>query len=148
MNSAIKSLYYDLKSKQELEQYLSDCISDFLDRAKTIERPRINVMECTGCWHFIGGFLRGNYPYFNFDIPGYEALAVAKVLKVLYSKDLNFDADEEFSHRCGRKECVKPGHIILESRSDNMKRKKCHKRKVCECGLDHPCIFGTRNSRN
>ena len=53
------------------------------------------------------------------------------------------DAASEVSHLCEHPWCVRPEHIIWESRKDNGKRKNCNTRTKCpscDCGASfNPC---------
>jgi hypothetical protein len=53
------------------------------------------------------------------------------------------------SHLCSHKHCIEPGHVFLESASDNNKRSKCQNAcdnskcdagQVPHCGVQPPCV--------
>ena len=148
-NEDIDKLYISIQNNAKLREALDDKVSKILNKEKSVQRPRIEVNKYTGCWDFIGGHTKKGYSYYNFQIEGFKtSLEVYKVFKIFYATEPLDISDFDFSHKCGRSSCVKPGHIFLETRSSNLKRKRCHKIKRCQCGKGgnpretHPCLFG------
>ena len=141
-NTTYSSLLYYFKileSNPVLKEDVTDEISELL---ASDTAPKIRIDSRSGCWFFIGGTVRrGGYTYFKF-MGSNCLLRVAPVLMYVFNNIQPPDSDKEYSHLCGRSACVKPGHICLESHSQNERRKRCHRRRKCLCDNPVQCVFG------
>lgn len=51
----------------------------------------------------------------------------------------------QVSHRCHRKDCVSPLHVIWEPQWKNLKRNYCGADGSCDCGMTPPCVATYHN---
>jgi len=53
----------------------------------------------------------------------------------------------QVSHRCHRKECVNPHHLVYEPQWKNLKRNYCGESGSCDCGVEPRCLATYHNER-
>lgn len=51
----------------------------------------------------------------------------------------------QVSHRCHRKDCVNPVHLVYEPQWKNLKRNYCGEQGSCDCGVRPPCLATYHN---
>ena len=98
------------------------------------------------CWTFTGRTKHG-YGLVDVVIPGrsksrttIHAHRLALMIWITGSWDIPSELDA--SHLCGTRNCVRPDHLVLESREDNKSRQICHTSNVCIGHDPRPsCIF-------
>ena len=113
-------------------------------------RPCISNHASTECQFFHGGYRKKNNGpvFYKFDCDlDRKNLKVAPVLHFAYYKTFHMPYPSmngvEYSHLCGRHNCVNPQHVRLEPHNINMDRKRCHRTRVCEDqhGQFDRCVF-------
>ena len=116
------------------------------DYQQKLERRTLKLGEDPGhCWVFTGRQKNG---YGLVDVVISErsksrttihAHRLALMIWITGSWDIPSELDA--SHLCGTRLCVRPSHLVLESREDNKSRQICHSYNVCNIGHDPKCIF-------
>lgn len=53
----------------------------------------------------------------------------------------------QVSHRCHRKECINPHHLVYEPQWKNLKRNYCGESGSCDCGVTPRCLATYHNER-
>lgn len=53
----------------------------------------------------------------------------------------------QVSHRCHRKDCINPAHLVYEPQWKNLKRNYCGERGSCDCGVQPPCLATYHNDK-
>ena len=94
------------------------------------------------CWPFQGR-LKGGYGLVDVDIPGKGKTtrhAHRLVLMTRVARTWDVSSELHASHLCGNRICVRPSHLVLESREENKQRQICQNSKVCQAH-DPPCII-------
>lgn len=100
--------------------------------------------QLDSCWLFTGRLKKG-YGLVDIVTPGkskttIHAHRLALMIWVTGSWDIPSELDA--SHLCGTRNCVRPTHLVLESREENKSRQICHTFKVCTGHDPRPhCIF-------
>lgn len=51
----------------------------------------------------------------------------------------------QVSHRCHRKDCINPAHLVYEPQWKNLKRNYCGEHGSCDCGMQPPCVATYHN---
>ena len=51
----------------------------------------------------------------------------------------------QVSHRCHRKDCINPAHLVYEPQWKNLKRNYCGEHGSCDCGMHPPCVATYHN---
>ena len=101
------------------------------------------------CWDFVGRSKRGSrYKCIDVTIPGIGQ-TVRAAHRVAYMTSIagswSLPSELEVSHLCCRPSCVRPAHLVLESREENQSRRGCNSLQRClGHGTRPECIFQTR----
>lgn len=53
--------------------------------------------------------------------------------------------ETQVSHRCHRKDCINPTHIVYEPQWKNLKRNYCGEQGTCDCGVRPTCLATYHN---
>jgi len=70
-----------------------------------------------------------------------KQIAIYAAHVVLVMNGLLPNEDEQASHLCHNRACVKLEHLVWESPGHNMRRKRCQAGGKCVCKLQPPCIL-------
>lgn len=94
------------------------------------------------CWPFKGRQKAG-YGLVDVDIPGKgkttrHAHRLVLMTRVAGSWDVS--SELQASHLCGNRICVRPSHLVFESREENKDRQICQSIKICKTH-DPSCII-------
>jgi hypothetical protein len=105
--------------------------------AEILERLSIPIPEC-GCWAWLGKHGTHGYPNINYRIRPQERLTrkTATVAWELHNC-LEVPKGLEISHLCGMEWCVNPEHLVTETHSDNLKRRRPYILPSRRKGSDH-----------
>ena len=95
------------------------------------------------CWLFTGRVNKAGYGVIDVIIPGLgksvrTAHRMAALTHIVRSWKL--PPDDEASHRCGQRLCVRPSHIVIEHHRMNKERQICHGLGRC-IGHQPECLF-------
>lgn len=55
--------------------------------------------------------------------------------------------ETQASHRCHRKHCINPNHIVFEPQWKNLKRNYCGEHGQCDCNVAPPCLTTYHNDK-
>ena len=64
----------------------------------------------------------------------------------VFGRDVNgWPVATQVSHRCHRKSCINPSHLVYEPQWKNLKRNYCGENLKCDCGVTPPCLSTYHN---
>lgn len=84
------------------------------------------------CWEWIGAI--GTHGYGRFGVDNKTVQAHRFMFELVYSR-IPF-SEIDVCHRCDNKKCVRPDHLFLGTRKDNMR--DCSEKKRNRFGESHP----------
>jgi hypothetical protein len=67
-----------------------------------------------------------------------QKVSIGRIVSLIRLRGRNYSAHDETSHICRCRYCVR--HVVVEPKAANSKRKLCHAKGNCTCGLPIKCI--------
>lgn len=99
-----------------------------------------------GCWLYTGRKSKSGHGMVDVVIP-WKGKTVRSAHRLAYMTSIHgsweLSSELQASHLCGRPQCIKTSHLVLESHEDNRSRQICHGMGQCSSDLKHKpkCIF-------
>lgn len=99
-----------------------------------------------GCWLYTGRKSKSGHGMVDVVIP-WKGKTVRSAHRLAYLTSIHgsweLSSQLQASHLCGRPQCIKISHLVLESHEDNKSRQICHGMGQCSSGLKHKpkCII-------
>ena len=161
-HAELKNFFALCESDETLTQKLIETIESFEeDQTKNPGPPTppyIRKYADRSCFHFIGGkeTRPGGPKFVRFDFlpTPRKPLQVSSVMHFAYYKRRNPSTPypslemKEYSHLCGKANCINPMHLRIEPHRINCERRRCHKNRTCKGheGYDDCIISHSRQS--